>query len=256
MGTNPCAVDTVGCHMANVDPESVIHLKLAAERGIGPIDLKDIEIAGDYPLEEVQKKTKDYMSLYMHIDKVFEKNRKIRCVIGEFHEEHSKDYCWGGCPGMLTEMWTLCKTFYPDTEDRMKKMVYVVGDVKGDLNVAEDERVLFVGDCAKWEGTINGKKVKVEGNCKTTSEADPRKAKSNDMFLKIVQAKAHAVFKKVSRARHVHIKGCPVAVTKLVSYFCTLFGVPDLNFDRRVFFGVNVAYWQMRASRFLHRIFG
>ena len=63
------AVDTVGCHMANVDRRSVIHLKLAAERGIGPIDLKNIEIIGNYPLEEVQSKTKNFISLYKPMTK-------------------------------------------------------------------------------------------------------------------------------------------------------------------------------------------
>ncbi len=254
MGTNPCAVDTVGCHMVNCDPESVLHLKFAAERGIGPIDINDIEIMGDYPLEEIQEKTKGFKSFHMPIDKMFEENKKIRCIIGEFPEDHSRDYCWGGCPGSLTEAWTLCNTFYPDTEDRMKKLVFVVGHVKGDLNIENDETVFFVGDCAKWEGTIAGKKVRIEGNYKLTSAADPRKAKSNDMLLKIIQAKAHAIFTKIFGARHVQIKGCTISVAKLLSYFCTLLDVPDCNFDRRTVFGLNFAYFQMRVKRFFNRL--
>ena len=50
MGVNPCAVDAVGCHMVHVDPRDVVHLNHAAERGIGPIDLDEIEVVGDYPL--------------------------------------------------------------------------------------------------------------------------------------------------------------------------------------------------------------
>ena len=257
MGTNACAVDTVGCHMANVDPRSVIHLKLAAERGIGPIDLEDIEIIGDYPLEEIQDKTKNFMSLYKPIDKMFEKHPKIRCVVGKFPEKHSKDYCWGGCPGSLTEMWTVCERFFPDATDRMKKkLVYVVGDVKGEIKVDKDEKVLFVGNCAKWEGTIDGKKVKVEGNYKTTDDVNPRKAKTNDMIIKIVIAKSHALLKKLTRAKHVHVKGCPLSVASLMSYFCTLFGVPDCNFDKRLLYGLNIRYWQMRSIRFFRRIIG
>lgn len=257
MGTNPCAVDTVGCHMANVDPRSVVHLDLAAKRGIGPIDLQDIEVIGDYPLEKVQERTKDYKSLYMPIDKAFEENKKIRCIVGKFPEEHSKDYCWGGCPGSLTEMWTLSETFYPDTENRMKKrMVYVVGDVSGDLDVAEDEIVFFVGDCAKFDGFLNGKKTKIEGDYKTTAQANPRKAGSNDMLLKIIQAKTHALLEKVVKKPYIHIRGCPLSVAQLVSYYCTTFGIPDFNFDRRLVFGLNLSYLQMRANRFFNRIFG
>jgi uncharacterized protein (DUF362 family) len=257
MGTNPCAVDTVGCSMANVDPRSVVHLDLAAQRGIGPIDLQDIEILGDYPLEEVREKTRNYKSLYMPIDKAFEGNEKVRCVIGTFPEEHSKDYCWGGCPGSLTEMWTLSETFYPDTEERMKKkMVYVVGDVAGDLDVAEDEIVVFAGDCARFEGRLNGKQIKVKGNYATTAQVNPRKAKSNDMLLKITRTKAHALLQRILGRPYIHAKGCPLSVAQLVSYYCTIFGIPDFNFDRRVVFGVNLSYLQMRVNRFFNRIFG
>ena len=48
MGTNSCAVDTVGCHMVNVDPEDLIHLKLTSERGFGPMSLDEIEV-GEEP---------------------------------------------------------------------------------------------------------------------------------------------------------------------------------------------------------------
>jgi len=40
MGTNSCAVDTVGCHMVHVDPKELIHLRFASERGFGPADLQ------------------------------------------------------------------------------------------------------------------------------------------------------------------------------------------------------------------------
>ena len=60
MGTNSRAVDTVGCHMVHADPANVVHLKLASERGFGPRNLEDIEVAGDYPLEAVREKTKNF----------------------------------------------------------------------------------------------------------------------------------------------------------------------------------------------------
>ncbi|MCK5440193.1 MAG: DUF362 domain-containing protein, partial [Gemmatimonadetes bacterium] len=41
MGTNSCAVDTVCCHMVNVDPHDLIHLRLASERGFGPMTLDE-----------------------------------------------------------------------------------------------------------------------------------------------------------------------------------------------------------------------
>jgi len=131
-----------------------------------------------------------------------------------------------------------------------------VGDVPGDLDVAADETVFFVGDCARFDGHLNGRKIKIEGNYTTTGQANPRKAKSNDMLLKILQVKAHALLQKVLGRPYIHMKGCPLSVAQLVSYYCTTFGIPDFNFDRRLVFGLNMAYLQMRANRFFNRIFG
>ncbi len=58
MGTNSCAVDTVCCHMVNVNPKDLKHLCLTSERGFGPMNLDDIEVTGDFPLDEIQEKTK------------------------------------------------------------------------------------------------------------------------------------------------------------------------------------------------------
>jgi len=98
MGNNSCAVDTVGCHMVNVKPEELVHLKYASERGYGPMDLEDVEILGDYPLEEIQAKTKDFEFEQTRIDEYFEGSNVI-CDVGSFPEKHSSDYCWGGMPG-------------------------------------------------------------------------------------------------------------------------------------------------------------
>ena len=59
MGTNSCAVDTVGCHMVHVNPEDIIHLRYASERGFGPVNIGEIDVSGDFPLEEVREKAQN-----------------------------------------------------------------------------------------------------------------------------------------------------------------------------------------------------
>lgn len=51
-GSDGLAVDAVGCRMMGIDPYEVTHLRLAAERGLGTIDLDEIEVLGE-PLENV-----------------------------------------------------------------------------------------------------------------------------------------------------------------------------------------------------------
>ena len=83
MGTNSCAVDTVGCHMVGVDPADLIHLKLTAERGFGPMDIEKIDVTGDFPLEEIREKTRDFEFCMEHIDDYF-KGTNLSCTVGTF----------------------------------------------------------------------------------------------------------------------------------------------------------------------------
>lgn len=56
-GTDPVAVDAVGAAVMGIPPESVKHLRLAEESGLGTCDLERIQIVGE-PIEKVQKKLK------------------------------------------------------------------------------------------------------------------------------------------------------------------------------------------------------
>jgi len=247
-------VDTVGCHMVHVDPRDLIHLRLASERGYGPMDLDQIEVAGDFPLEEVRHKTQKFELCMEHVDDYFESTPSLRCTVGSFPEGHSRDYCWGGCPGALQEAMHIFKTFYPDVYDQMQKVRYVVGKVEEPLNLTDGERVLFAGDCTSWQGNIDGKSVRVEGDYKTTEQVDATKTKTNDMILKIFGSLVHCLRERSSR--HIHAKGCPVSVAAHVNYLSSLGKIANANFDRRAILPVNIAYWQMRANRFFNRFFG
>jgi len=46
-GDDTLAVDAVGCDIMGIDPREVEHLRLAAEDGLGTIDLDEIEVIGD-----------------------------------------------------------------------------------------------------------------------------------------------------------------------------------------------------------------
>lgn len=59
-GTDPVAVDAVGAAVMGISPDSVKHLRLAEESGLGTCDLKRIQIVGE-PIEKVQKKFKTSM---------------------------------------------------------------------------------------------------------------------------------------------------------------------------------------------------
>jgi uncharacterized protein (DUF362 family) len=254
MGTNSCAVDTVGCHMVHADPQKVIHLKLASERGFGPMDLSEIEILGDFPLDEVQEKTQGFTFCMERIDDYFKENSNLSCTVGTFPEAHSPDYCWGGCPGALQEAMHIFRGFYPDVDKKMKKIRYVVGKVEGPLNLADDEKVIFAGDCTSWEGEIDGKKVSIQSNYKTSTAVDETKTKTNDMLVKTFSALFKA-YKRIG-SRYLHARGCTMSVAEHVNYLSVLAGIKNPNFDPRLFIGLTITYWQMRAKRLYNRLVG
>ena len=254
MGTNSCAVDTVCCYMVHVDPKDLIHLRFAAERGFGPMSLDEIEVSGDFPLEEVQETTKNFEFCLERIENYFGEDSNISCTVGTFPEEHSPDYCWGGCPGALQEAVHIFRALDPNIEKEMKKVRYVVGRREGPIEVAEDERVIFAGDCTSWKGRINGKNINIESSYKTTEEVDVRNTKSNDMMFKVIGALWNCL--KNRSSRHIHARGCPVSVGDHVNYLSSLGKVGNPNFDQRVVSTMVIAYWQMRFNRFMNRFFG
>ena len=254
MGTNSCAVDTVGCHMVNVDPNDLVHLRYAARRGFGPMDLDEIEVGGDFPLAAVQEKTRGFQFCLEHIDSYFGPQSNLTCTVGAFPEAHSPDYCWGGCPGALQEAMHLYRAYYPDIDRKMGKVRYVVGRVEGPLDLAEGERVLFAGACTSWHGRIDGEEVRIESSYRRPEQVDERRAPSNDMLKKTAQTLWHAFRQR--RRRYIHAPGCTVSVGDHVHYLSALARIPNLNFDPRIVVSLNIEYWKMRAHRLVNRLAG
>jgi uncharacterized protein (DUF362 family) len=251
MGTNSCAVDTVGCHMVHVNPADVVHLRHAADREFGPMNLDDIEVSGDFPLEEVQAKTAGFELCLERIDDYFGEDSNISCTVGTFPEAHSPDYCWGGCPGALQEAVHIFRAVNPTVEQDLKKIRVVVGKVEGPLDVADDERVIFAGACTSWHGEIDGREVHIESSYRSNHEVDSRKTKSNDMLLKNFATMWNCFENR--KSRYVHATGCTVSVPEFVHYLAYLGKVGNPNFDPRVVGPANVGYWEMRLHRVLNR---
>jgi uncharacterized protein (DUF362 family) len=251
MGVNPCAVDTVGCAMVGVDPADLIHLKMAAAHGVGPMSLDQIEVTGDFPLEEVQRRTVDFQFCLERVDSYFA-GGPLTCTVGTFPEAHSRDYCWGGCPGALQEAVHILRGFDPAVESKMGRVRYVVGKVEGPLDLAPDEKVLFAGACTSWEGEIDGKPVRIESSYRPPEQHDPHHRPSNDMLLKTTTALGRCL---ASRGRRwLHAPACTMSVADHVHYLSFLAGVSNPNFDLRLLVPVNLAYWRMRAGRLLGRL--
>ena len=252
MGNNSCAVDTVGCHVVNVQPDELTHLRLASQRGFGPMDINQIQIDGDISIEDLQGQNRDFEFCLEQITDYFGPETNLRCTVGKFPEQHSPNYCWGGCPGALQEAMHIFRGFNSAVDQQLGKIHYVVGQVEGPLDLKPDERVLFAGDCTCWEGRIDGQPVRIESRYHSADQVDESRTRPYDMIQKVSRAIAHAGMN--GRSRWIRIKGCPVSVAEHVHYVSALGRIPNPMFDTRLLIPVTIDYAKMRFGRLYNKI--
>ena len=137
---NCLACDTVCCYLMGQDPHSIEHLELLYKRGMGPLDINDIEVINkDY----LESKKMDYIMP----DPNLEMSPNMHAYIG------TKKACLGGCVGMIKgilDTYGLVKGWHSVGE-----LNIILGD---GLELTPEELVylkknkkrnIVYGDCAK-----------------------------------------------------------------------------------------------------------
>ena len=79
IGKNSLSVDSVAASILGHNPETIGHFQAAFKRGLGTIDLNEIEITGDVTLAEAQARAKDFEQ---EPDDANQLNPRIRFFIG------------------------------------------------------------------------------------------------------------------------------------------------------------------------------
>jgi uncharacterized protein (DUF362 family) len=150
--TNPVAHDSVCARIFHLDPHKIPHLRLAHERGYGPLDLAEIDIIGDMPLPSVQEKTKDWLTGFIRVDDV---NCGIKVLTGE-------PYCTGGCHGVFLDWLYMIKDRKPKLWKALPAWTVVIGKYRGDIKA---DRVLIIGSCSEVQGRLDAKKIRRIKGC-------------------------------------------------------------------------------------------
>jgi len=151
IAANPLAHDAVCAHILNLEPKNINHLRLAHERGYGPLDLEDINVKGDISLEELQRRTKDFDLGYKHVG-------EVEC---NFNVLSGKPYCTGGCQGVLLDWLYMIKDRKPSLWNKLPAWTVVAGKYNGDV---EADRLMLIGTCTEIRGKVKaGKKRKIRG---------------------------------------------------------------------------------------------
>jgi hypothetical protein len=254
MGNCQAAFDAVCCNIIGVDPFDVDHLRMAHERGFGPLDLKDIEITGDVTLAQAKERARGFKVGLVRVEKYFE-GTNITAYAGPPPEPERTDYCWGGCPGAIEEAIEILRQFDAQCDSKMPRIHVVFGAYEGPIDAKENERVIFIGDCAKWEGDIAGKLVKIESLYKNRRTKDPHSIQHDDIFAKMVSVTAK--FADAARTKSpVRMGGCPVSVAEQVLALVAVSDIKNPILDPASSIPFNKAYLAWRGKTIAQRAMG
>jgi uncharacterized protein (DUF362 family) len=253
VGNNQCAIDAVGCRIVGLDPRSVEHIRLAHERGFGPVDLDQIELQGDVTLDDAKGRAKGYQVGLVRVEKYFE-GTSIQAYAGKPPKDAHDDYCWGGCPGVMEEVIEVLRLYDEQCDKKLPRMHLVFGKYEGPLDISYGEKVIFVGDCVEWEGKLGGELVQIATKYKDRSELDPYSVKHKDVYARmLVMANK---LRELKTRPFIRLEGCPVSVGELILLLAELGGIQNPYFDKRQIVGFNKAYLAWRTTSVYRRMFG
>lgn len=253
LGDNQPAIDAVCCAIIGVDPASVAHIRLASERGLGPIDLSAIDVLGDVSLEEAKRRATGFKVGLVRVEKYFE-GTKITAYAGPPPERERTDYCWGGCPGAIEETVEILRLFDANFEAAMPRLHVVFGNYQGPIDAKPGEKVVFIGDCAEWRGTLQGQPVAIESTYQPRETKDPRSAVHEDLYAKMAEVSARMAVTR--REPYLRLSGCPVSVAEQVLALAFLTGAKNPYFDKSEIVAFNKAYVAWRAKIAAKRLAG
>jgi hypothetical protein len=256
MGDNQVAFDAVCCRIIGLDPLSVDHIRVAHERGFGSVELDAIDLRGDVTLEEAKARAKGFRTGLIRVEDYFA-GTSIKAYSGPPPGGAGKDYCWGGCPGAIEEAIEILRQFDPSCDRKLQtrpRLHVVFGAYDGEIEAEPGEKIVFLGDCARFHGAVAGKPVHVESVYVDRSQKSPHDAKGIDVFAKIASAS-----KKLKDTRDdpvIRIEGCPVSVTEQVLLLAKLEGIKNSIFDAQASLRFVSCYLSWKTRTAMKRILG
>jgi len=262
VGNNQVAIDAVGCMIIGLDPLSVEHIRLAHERGFGPVALDQIRLEGDVTLATAQERAKGFQVGLVKVDKYFE-GTKIKAYAGtapsspvrSAHPPTDADpYCWGGCPGVMEEVIEILRLYDPQCDEKLPNMHLVFGKYDGPLEVGYGEKIIFIGDCVEWSGAVGGDLVKIRSKYVDRSQLDPHTVKHQDVYARML--KMTGKLRELKSKPFVRLEGCPVSIGELILLLAELGGVQNPYFDKRQIVGFNRSYLSWRGRSAFKRLLG
>ncbi len=251
MGNNQVAFDSVCCHIIGLDPLSVDHIRMCYERDFGPVGLDAIDISGDVTLAEAQERAEDFTVGLIRVEDYFE-GTNIQAYSGPPPGD-DEAYCWGGCPGAMEEAIEILRLI-DNVDEKMPKTHLVFGDYDGEIDAEPGEKVVFIGDCAKFKGEIAGEPVEIKSLYVDRSEKSVHDAKHDDIYVKMVSMEGKML--KARKQDVIRLGGCPVSVAEQVLLLVKLGKLKNPYLDPKMAFSFTNCYLSWRTRTLIDRLMG
>lgn len=252
MGNNQVAFDAVCCHIVGLEPLSVEHIRLAHERGFGPVSLSEIDVLGDLSLADAQRRASGFRTGLIRVEDYF-KGTNISAYGGK-PPGTTHDYCWGGCPGALEEAIEILRVVDLQTDVKMPKTHIVFGKYEREIEAQPGERVVFIGDCAEYDGPIAGQMVQIPSRYKDRSTLHPLEAKDEDIFAKMAKTNLNMLRRRNETV--LRLEGCPVSVAEQVLTLVSLGKLENPYFKPALAVPFTLSYLSTKTRTLMHRVFG
>ncbi len=253
MGNNPVAVDATCCRILGLDPSEIGHIRAAHVKGFGPLDASAIGLDGDVTLEQAQGHAREFRVGLVRVEDYF-KSSRITAHAGPPPDEAAGDYCWGGCPGAIQEAIEIVRKVDELADEKMNPLTVVFGGYRGPIETKPGEKVVFIGDCARWRGRLDGRAVKIESLYRDRSHHDLYYARAQGLFTKMAK-----VYWNLFRRRQqcvMRAPGCPVSVAENTLLLACLGGTRNPYFVRANAVPFLRAYAASMLVRFFKRLLG
>lgn len=153
ISTDPLAMDTVAAHILNYNPEEILYMQEARERGYGSIDLNDVTLSGDASIEELAAVTSKLHSPFQDLQEL---DTPLKFYEGT--NKSSGNICYGGCICSIKGALGTSDKKWSGNLKNAKKGAIVMGYYEGDV-IHPGETVALIGDCAGVSGKFEADKV-------------------------------------------------------------------------------------------------
>ena len=134
-------------------------------------------------------------------------------------------------------------------------MHVVFGAYDGPIDAKPGEKVVFIGDCAKWKGELAGELVQIDEHVQGPLDEGPAPRASTTTSTPSWRASGPSC-KSAKGATHVRLEGCPVSVAEQVLALVFLTGCKNPFFVPGESLKFNKAYLSWKAVTAYRRLMG